>query len=320
MTLNGARDELGIWRQLVQARSFDQAMCEHNPHWHEARGEEAVIVGGFAGLEVTDVVAPHFRGACAVALLRGSTPEQLAANVFGTYEVSRWGTGAETSAEPQQQFHRNVLGLVGHIGVVCDRSRPSPQTTIVRSHCGMRIWRRDRQFRHRLRIDEHSVDAPTSDRLHLSEQPVCDFIAGISRNCGQRRLARARACGMPAVDVDGNDVDDVIRNRNQAVERARHGAGPSFIHAKTYRLGGHYMTDPEVYRTAEEVSCWEARDPLTRYRDSLADKGVLSHKEAQEHIASENQQMLEIIAEAKQEREHDLLNRSPYSEDWRAAS
>nr|WP_167356871.1 thiamine pyrophosphate-dependent dehydrogenase E1 component subunit alpha [Brevibacterium siliguriense] len=296
-------------------------MCEHNPHWHEARGEEAVIVGGFAGLEVTDVVAPHFRGACAVALLRGSTPEQLAANVFGTYRSQSLGNWrGDICPSPSSNFIGMFSGSLGTsvsyaTGAALHLKRQSSEAIAV---CAFGDGTVNSGIVYESMNIASMLQLPIvyicQNNQYATSLPASVAIAGNDVS------ARARACGMPAVDVDGNDVDDVIRNRNQAVERARHGAGPSFIHAKTYRLGGHYMTDPEVYRTAEEVSCWEARDPLTRYRDSLADKGVLSHKEAQEHIASENQQMLEIIAEAKQEREHDLLNRSPYSEDWRAAS
>lgn len=321
MTLNGAQDQLGVWSQLVQARSFDQAMCENNPHWHEARGEEAVIVGGFAGLKATDIVAPHFRGACAVALLRGSTPEQIAANVFGTYRSQSLGNWrGDICPSPSSNFIGMFSGSLGTTvsyatGAALHLKRQSSEAVAVCAFGDGTV---------NSGIVYESMNMASMLQLPIvyicqNNQYATSLAASVAI-AGNDVSARASACGIPAVDVDGNDVADVLRNRNQAVERARHGAGPSFIHAKTYRLGGHYMSDPEVYRTVEEVNYWQERDPLTRYREALADLGVLSHEEADEQIAAEDQHMREIIAAAKQEREHDLLNPSSYFEDWKAAS
>jgi hypothetical protein len=43
---------------MVAGRAFDQAMCQHNPHWHEFRGEEATFTGGFAGVQGTTSPLP----------------------------------------------------------------------------------------------------------------------------------------------------------------------------------------------------------------------------------------------------------------------
>jgi acetoin:2,6-dichlorophenolindophenol oxidoreductase subunit alpha len=91
---------------------------------------------------------------------------------------------------------------------------------------------------------------------------------------------RARAFGMPAAEVDGNDVTDVWRAAGEAVRRAREGGGPSFIEARTYRIQGHFEFEAVVlgdgrYRDAEEIEAWLRKDPIARYRAQLTAAGTV---------------------------------------------
>jgi 2-oxoisovalerate dehydrogenase E1 component alpha subunit len=75
--------------------------------------------------------------------------------------------------------------------------------------------------------------------------------------------ARAAGYGMPGITVDGNDVVAVYLATLEAVDRARHGDGPTLIEALTYRMGPHSTSDdPGRYRTLEEEREWQSRDPL----------------------------------------------------------
>ena len=70
--------------------------------------------------------------------------------------------------------------------------------------------------------------------------------------------------GIPGVLVDGNDALAVRAAAATAVARARAGDGPSLLQCTTYRWSGHYVGDPERYRSEEEVAAWKERDPLPR--------------------------------------------------------
>jgi TPP-dependent pyruvate/acetoin dehydrogenase alpha subunit len=88
---------------------------------------------------------------------------------------------------------------------------------------------------------------------------------------------RADAYGIPGVIVDGSDVLAVYGAARTAVERARAGEGPTLIEAKTYRFEGHFLGDPEPYRTREEVAqARKSRDPLVRFGAVLQQLGVAS--------------------------------------------
>jgi pyruvate dehydrogenase E1 component alpha subunit len=85
---------------------------------------------------------------------------------------------------------------------------------------------------------------------------------------------RAASYGLPAIIIDGNDVDSVYLTARAALARARAGDGPSLIECKTYRHSGHSRADPAKYRPAVEVESWLERDPLPTYRARLLTHGV----------------------------------------------
>lgn len=77
---------------------------------------------------------------------------------------------------------------------------------------------------------------------------------------------RAKGYNMPGVIVDGQNVFAVYEAACQAVERARRGEGPTFIEAKTYRIEGHFVGDPELYRSKEETQkIFHETDPLKMF-------------------------------------------------------
>ena len=56
-------------------------------------------------------------------------------------------------------------------------------------------------------------------------------------------LARPRAFGIEAREVDGQDVRAVFAEAAELVARARAGGGPAFLLCNTYRYHGHHVGD-----------------------------------------------------------------------------
>jgi pyruvate dehydrogenase E1 component alpha subunit len=97
---------------------------------------------------------------------------------------------------------------------------------------------------------------------------------------GGSATARARGFGLPAEEVDGQDVLAVHRAVSAAAARARRGAGPSFLEMRTYRYRGHNTGEIIRYRTEEEVAGWRStRDPIDRLAAHLEAAGVLTPDE-----------------------------------------
>ncbi|CAM2794123.1 thiamine pyrophosphate-dependent enzyme [Mycobacterium simiae] len=100
----------------------------------------------------------------------------------------------------------------------------------------------------------------------------CTPVAGYTRST--RLSDRAAGYAMPGVTVDGTDPQAVYRAVTEAAERARSGAGPSFVEAVAYRLQGHYFGDQMPYADPDELAAKRADPPFARYRRRLTDAGL----------------------------------------------
>ena len=89
----------------------------------------------------------------------------------------------------------------------------------------------------------------------------------------------AEAYDMPAEPVDAMDVEAVHEAVSRAAERARKGDGPTFLEFKTYRFRGHSMSDPQKYRTKEEVADWKSRDPIAMVKDRILKNEIATQEE-----------------------------------------
>jgi pyruvate dehydrogenase E1 component alpha subunit len=81
---------------------------------------------------------------------------------------------------------------------------------------------------------------------------------------------RAVAFGMRSTDVDGQNVEDVYEATRKARQHAVSGQGPVFLNVRTYRIAGHYIGDPQVYREKSELEeLRETKDPIELLRARL---------------------------------------------------
>lgn len=102
--------------------------------------------------------------------------------------------------------------------------------------------------------------------------------------------SRAAAYSMPGVVVDAADFEMVHDAAGEAVGRARSGNGPTLIEAKIQRHAGHYVGDPEGYRSRAERTAARQRDPIAQLRDRLGTLGldVAAHvRELEDRLVAE---------------------------------
>lgn len=99
----------------------------------------------------------------------------------------------------------------------------------------------------------------------------------VERQSGNPLLfEKAAAYGIPGERVDGNDPELVQVAIAEAAERARSGAGPSFVECLTYRVGPHSSSDdPSLYRDEAVTRAWVERDPVALVRSRLLADGSL---------------------------------------------
>jgi acetoin:2,6-dichlorophenolindophenol oxidoreductase subunit alpha len=112
---------------------------------------------------------------------------------------------------------------------------------------------------------------------------------------------RATAYNMRGVTVDGNDAEAMWRAAGEAVERARAGAGPTLLEAKTFRFNGHYFGDPGAYIPKEEYQAALARDPMPRCKAAVIASGAAAEEQLQglqREIAEQIEDALKFAVES----------------------
>ena len=98
---------------------------------------------------------------------------------------------------------------------------------------------------------------------------------------------RGASFGIPGVQVDGMDVEAVLKAGEEAFAHCRAGKGPIILEMKTYRYRGHSMSDPAKYRSKEEVTeMREKRDPIESFGKKLLERGVLSEEDMKQMDAA----------------------------------
>ncbi|MFN3382470.1 MAG: pyruvate dehydrogenase (acetyl-transferring) E1 component subunit alpha [Runella zeae] len=108
------------------------------------------------------------------------------------------------------------------------------------------------------------------------------------------------AYDMPSEPVDGMDVEAVHEAVSRAAERARNGEGPTFLEFKTYRYRGHSMSDPQKYRTKEEVEEYKRRDPIETIKEKILANGIATEEEIAAIDAKVKQQVEESVKFAEE--------------------
>jgi pyruvate dehydrogenase E1 component alpha subunit len=102
----------------------------------------------------------------------------------------------------------------------------------------------------------------------------------VARTSNVRELFTiGEAYDMPSEAVDGMDVEAIHEAVGRAAERARAGEGPTFLEFKTYRYRGHSMSDPQKYRTKEEVEEYKRRDPIEMVKDTMLKNAIATEDE-----------------------------------------
>jgi pyruvate dehydrogenase E1 component alpha subunit len=84
------------------------------------------------------------------------------------------------------------------------------------------------------------------------------------------------AYDMPSEPVDAMNVELVHEAVSRAAARARAGEGPTFLEFRTYRYRGHSMSDPQKYRSKDEVESYKDRDPIEQVKHTILTNNILS--------------------------------------------
>jgi len=240
---------------------------------HLSTGQEAVAVGVCANLLREDLLTSTHRGH-GHTLAKGADVNRMMAELFGRATGTNHGKGGSMHIA---DFGVGMLGAngvvaagmpiaVGAAHAIKVRGRPE----IVACFFGDGAVNRG-PFLEALNwsvVYHLPVLFVCEDNRISATTPTGPMTGGAGAS------ARAASIGVPAVTVDGNDVEAVCAAAARLVAEVRAGAGPRFLHAVTYRFKGHVSVDPGAYRDAAEVARALETDPLRLARDKLVAAGI----------------------------------------------
>jgi TPP-dependent pyruvate/acetoin dehydrogenase alpha subunit len=262
-------------REMLLIRRFEEKVEERfragelPGFLHVAIGQEAVAVGVCRALEDGDVIASTHR-AHGHTIAKGTHPNEVMAELYGKVEGCSHGYGGSMHLYDLEHGNLGANAVVGGglpaiVGAaLAFKMRKEPRvavaffgdgaTNIGTFHEALNLaelWKVPAVFV--CENNHYAESTPSHQQL-----PIEDL------------TKRAEAYGMTAMQVDGQDVEAVYKTMQKALKHARDGEGPVFLLADTYRLTGHYVGDPQVYRPKEEVrELRQTQDPITKLREKL---------------------------------------------------
>lgn len=294
---------VGWLRQMMLIRRFEEraAMLYQNQKiggfCHLYNGQEAVAVGSIGALREDDYVITAYRDH-GHALARGMDPKAAMAELLGKE------TGCSKGKGGSMHFFDAEKGFLGGHAIVGSHIPLAAGVALASKYRGDG----------RVCICYFGDGAMDQGSLHetfnmaaLWKLPVIYVVENnymsmgthLHRHSAVVDLTRrgGPAFGMPAVSIDGNDIETVALTVLDAAKRARNGEGPGFIEARTYRFRGHSMSDPAKYRTKEELDKAREQDPIQVYEARLKERGWIDDAQLadmRERIKAEIEEAIEF--------------------------
>ena len=272
--------QIDLLRTMLRIRRFEERAEElylagELPGFiHLSIGQEACAAGACLALRRDDYITSTHRGH-GHCIAKGAPVDRMMAELFAKETGSCKGKGGSMHIA---DFAVGMLGANGVVGgganlavgaAIAARLRKTDQVALcffgdgaanrgpVHEACNLAaVWKLPVIFF----CENNQYASTTAASSALAIENVADRAAGY---------------GMPGLIVDGNDAVAVYDAVREWAERARAGGGPVLIEAKTYRMRGHYVGDPQLYRAADEVEAQRRRDPIDRLAGALLGAGLL---------------------------------------------
>jgi TPP-dependent pyruvate/acetoin dehydrogenase alpha subunit len=286
-----------MYRRMLIIRSFEQRLNELFkagliPGFvHLSLGQEAVAVGVCANLRKNDYITSTHRGHhhC---IAKGISLRSAMAELFGKSTGSCKGRGGSMHLADAS------IGVLGTNGIVGDGIAIAAGAGLSRKIMGS----------DQIAVCFFGNGALTTGAFHESVNLIAIHKLPVVLICEnnyyavsmrfkdafvypERVVEMVQLYGIESISIDGNDLIAVYEESKKAIGKARKGDGPTFIECRTFRQSGHFVGDPEGYRSEEERRKGMMLDPILRFRESLIEKGFLTiemsdriSEQAHEHV------------------------------------
>jgi pyruvate dehydrogenase E1 component alpha subunit len=280
-----AQDKLELYRQMVRIRRFEERavrsyqMGKIGGFCHTYIGQEAVAVGSISVVTREDPVITAYRDH-GHALAVGMGMNECMAELYGKYTGCSKGKGGSMH---YFDVKRNFWGGHGIVG----------GQTPLGAGLAFAIKYLNKKNCVLCYLGDGAVNQGAfHEALNLAALWKLPVIYCIENNfysmgtsqprssAGNPLARRGEGYDMAWDVINGNDLYEVRSKTHAAVRRACDDSLPTLLEFQTYRFRGHSMSDPEKYRSREEVEERKKADPILLFRSVLEAEGVLDEDTA----------------------------------------
>jgi 2-oxoisovalerate dehydrogenase E1 component len=288
---------LDFYLRMLEIRMFEEKVLELRARdavagsVHLCIGQESVPVGALAALGASDPVVATYRGH-GWAIASGLDLEGLFAEILGRAGGVNGGrAGSPYLSGPGTRFlgENSIVGagLPSAVGAaLAARHLGRDEVAIVSFGDGAT----NQGASHEAIVFAIAEQLPV---IFVCENNGWSEMTPIGRTVKVGLAERASGYGLPAVVVDGSDVQAVYTAVREAQRHARSGAGPSFLEVRVPRILGHYNADIEQYRPLTDKASAADHDPIAHCRVRLIDQGI-----AEDDIAAHEATVRDRVADA----------------------
>jgi pyruvate dehydrogenase E1 component alpha subunit len=276
---------LRFYRQMLKIRLFEEQVnqlylgAKMPGLAHLYIGQEAVAVGVCEALRPDDYITSTHRGH-GHCLAKGASVDKMFAELLGKVDGYCRGKGGSMHIADQERGNLGANAIVGGSAGIATgaalsaKMRGTDQVAV----CFFGEGALGQGLLYECMNMAALWKLPV---IYLCENNLYNEYTHYSETTAGEIEARARAFGIPAEAIEGQDVELVYRTVSKLVERARRGEGPSFLLCNTYRFHGHHVGDIDraYYRPKKEEEEWkERRDPVKLLGDKLVHDEIVDRK------------------------------------------
>jgi acetoin:2,6-dichlorophenolindophenol oxidoreductase subunit alpha len=267
---------LRMYRRMFSIREFEEhandlylrALMPGLTHLYE--GEEAVAVGICEALRPDDYITSTHRGH-GHCLAKGAKPDRMFAELLGKEAGYCRGKGGSMHIADPATGNLGANAIVGGSAAIATGAAFSAKKLGNGRIC-VCFFGEGALGQGVLYEAMNMAQLWKLPVVYACENNIYNEYTHYSETTAGEIMARPAAFGIPAETVDGQDVRAVNATASGLVDRARSGAGPSFLLCNTYRYRGHHVGDinREYYRSKQEEQKWSSeRDPINILGDWL---------------------------------------------------
>jgi len=234
-------------------------------------GQEAVSAGMMSALKKKDPVITAYRDH-GLGLARGMSANECMAELFGKVGGSSKGKGGSMHYFSKEKYFMGGHGIVGAqipmgAGIAFAEKYNNTKNVCVA------IFGDGAARQGALHETFNLAMLWKLPVIFVCENNLYAMGTSVERTSNVTDIHQlGEAYDMPHFAVDGMEVEAVHSAIEEAAAAARDGFGPTFLEIKTYRYKGHSMSDPQKYRTKEELKQYKGEDPIVDVKATMLEK------------------------------------------------